>query len=99
MTGRHAAGPVGLSGDEGPGAQDSNAAGAPADPAIRVVSGDPSAEELAAVTAVLAALVAEEAARAAAVVTPHVQSAWSESRRALRQPITPGPGQWGRHHG
>jgi hypothetical protein len=64
---------------------------------IRVVSGDPSSDELAAVTAVIAALAAEEAARAAAVVALPVESAWSQSRRALRQPLHAGPGQWGRH--
>ena len=65
---------------------------------IRVVAGSPSDSELAAVTAVLAALAAEEAADAAArLAQPKVESAWSQSRRPLRQPLHAGPGQWGRY--
>ncbi|GAA4265405.1 hypothetical protein GCM10022256_10170 [Frondihabitans peucedani] len=66
---------------------------------ISVVSGDPSPEELAAVTAVLAALEAERAAEDAAQKEPQPVSGWELSRRGLRTPITVGPGQWGRHAG
>ncbi len=79
------------------GAQEPTDPTASPEPVIRVVSGDPSTDELAAVTAVIAALAAEEAARAAAVVALPVESAWSQSRRSLRQPLHAGPGQWGRY--
>lgn len=89
MSGRHAASP---SGDPAP-------AEASAPPTISVVSGDPSPEELAAVTAVLAALEAERAAEDAAQKAPEPVSGWELSRRGLRTTITVGPGQWGRHAG
>ncbi|WP_157487879.1 MULTISPECIES: acyl-CoA carboxylase subunit epsilon [unclassified Leifsonia] len=50
-------------------------------------------EEAAAVTAVLSAMLAEEA-DGAATARPVGQSAWQRSQRALRQPLTPGAGQW-----
>jgi sarcosine oxidase gamma subunit len=62
-----------------------------------VVSGNPTSSEVAAVTAVLAALEAEQAAEAAARKAPATVSAWQQSRRGLRSPITVGPGQWLRH--
>jgi len=54
-----------------------------------------TAEEVAAVTAVLISTVAEQAAseRIPAAGT----DAWTASQRALRQPITPGPGRWQRY--
>ncbi|GAA4686899.1 acyl-CoA carboxylase subunit epsilon [Frondihabitans cladoniiphilus] len=65
-----------------------------AEPTIRVVSGDPDAAELAAVTAVLASLEAENAARAAAAETVEGPTAWRRSQRSLRGPVEPGPGRW-----
>lgn len=66
-----------------------NAEGLPA----RFLSGSPTEEEIAAVSTVLAVLIEEE--RAAAELEPEVaQSAWARSQRALRTPLTPGPGRW-----
>ncbi|ROQ36666.1 acyl-CoA carboxylase epsilon subunit-like protein [Frondihabitans sp. PhB188] len=69
----------------------------PDDPTIRVVSGNPTPEELAAVTAVLSALAAEAEAESAARRVPEGQTGWAESQRALRAPLRTGPGQWTRH--
>jgi hypothetical protein len=58
-----------------------------------VIRGDASAEEIAAVVAVLMA-------RAAAVGEPEApspaRSAWSDRSRLVRQPLHPGPGAWRR---
>jgi hypothetical protein len=51
-----------------------------------------AAEEIAAVTAVLQAALADTSA--AAGETP--ASGWQKSRRDLRTPIHPGPGEWRR---
>ena len=52
-----------------------------------------SDEEAAAVTAVLSAMLAEESVGAS--TTPQRgQNAWQRSQRSLRQPISPGQGQW-----
>jgi hypothetical protein len=72
---------------------------APSEASIRVVAGSPSAEELAGVTAVLAALEAEEAAAAARRTIQRGPSGWQESQRSLRAPLHPGPGRWGRAQG
>jgi hypothetical protein len=60
---------------------------------IEVISGNPDADELAAVTAVLAGvldeLAAEQGKREQAVT-----SAWARSQRAVRAPLTPAPGAW-----
>ena len=58
--------------------------------AVRVVRGDPSAEELAAVLAVLAA--ARGRAGGAAQWAP--EGGWSSRGAALRRPIAPGRGAW-----
>jgi hypothetical protein len=68
-------------------------------PTLRVLRGNPTPAELAAVTAVLAAREAEEAASAAKRTTQVAESAWSASRRPLRSPLHAGPGQWSRHPG
>jgi hypothetical protein len=60
---------------------------------ITVISGNPDAEDLAALTAVLAGVLeelAEEQGRREAAVT----SAWSRTQRNLRSPIQPGVGAW-----
>jgi hypothetical protein len=58
-----------------------------------VLSGNPDTDELAAVTAVLAGvldeLAAEQGKREQAVT-----SAWARSQKAVRTPLTPGPGAW-----
>ncbi|MET4639100.1 acyl-CoA carboxylase epsilon subunit [Mycetocola sp. 2940] len=60
---------------------------------VRVISGSPTADEIAAVTAVLTAAVIEEAAGADAVPSLG-PSAWQRSQRILRTPLQAGPGQW-----
>jgi hypothetical protein len=61
---------------------------------VRITAGNPSDEEIAAVTAVLAALAEQRAASSAeeAVVPP--PSAWERSRRGIRVPIEVGRGRW-----
>ena len=58
-------------------------------PLLRVLSGQPTAEELAALTAVVAALAAAKPRRRPAPV-----GAWSPSADSLRQYLRPGPGAW-----
>ena len=73
--------------------------GSPADgesaPVIRVIAGNPTPTELAAVTAVLTGLAAEDGGQRMPV-EPAVRSAWSASQRQLRREIVPGPGVWHR---
>lgn len=59
-------------------------------PFLRVVRGEPTAEELAALVAVLAARAA------AAPVQPRPRSAWADPASRLRVPLTPGPAAWRR---
>jgi hypothetical protein len=60
---------------------------------IRVERGRPSAEELAAVTAVLAAAIDELREDRARADEP-AASAWSRSQRVLRRELRPGAGRW-----
>jgi hypothetical protein len=60
---------------------------------IAVISGSPDAEELAAVTAVLAAVLDELAAEQGRREQAG-PSAWARSQRGVRAPIQPGPGAW-----
>ncbi len=64
---------------------------------VEVRRGAPSAEELAAVIAVVSDAYAQEAAGAVADDTPP-ESAWRRSARALRTPLRRGFG-WGRFTG
>ena len=64
-------------------------------PQLRVLAGNPTATELAAVTAVLTALAAEDDGKRMPAA-PAVRSAWSASQRQLRREIVPGPGAWTR---
>jgi hypothetical protein len=61
-------------------------------PLLRMVRGDATPEEIAALIAVILA------ARAAGTEAPRparsVQSAWSDRSRLLRRPLSPGPGAW-----
>jgi hypothetical protein len=57
-------------------------------PLLRVVRGDPTAEELAALVAVVTA----RAAAAGPESTPG--NAWTDRSRLLRRCPTPGPGAW-----
>jgi hypothetical protein len=60
---------------------------------LRIVSGDPTPAELAAVTAVLTAALEEMADDAAGDVAP-VVSAWQRSQRPVRGPVPRGRGTW-----
>jgi hypothetical protein len=60
---------------------------------LRVVSPNVTAEEIAAVTAVLQGALDELAASNGADDAP-VVSAWQRSQRGLRTTLTPGPGAW-----
>ena len=59
-------------------------------PVLRVVRGDPSPEEVAALTAVIAA--ASGGADEPQDTGP--RSAWTERESLVRRRITPGPGAW-----
>ncbi len=67
----------------------------PVQPLLRVVRGEPTAEELAALVAVLAA---RQAATAAAVDRARraPRPAWGDPATAVRRPVTPGPDAWRR---
>ena len=60
---------------------------------IRILGGNPSAEEIAAVTAVVSAALEEVAAERGRVAQTG-PSAWALSQRPFRQPITPSNGVW-----
>ncbi|MFM6939633.1 MAG: acyl-CoA carboxylase subunit epsilon [Rhodoluna sp.] len=60
---------------------------------IKVERGNPTAEELAALIAIVQSVVAEESMLGKKEITkPH--STWSRGAAQLRAPITPGLGQW-----
>ncbi|MFW3172809.1 acyl-CoA carboxylase subunit epsilon [Geodermatophilus sp. CPCC 206100] len=58
-------------------------------PLLRVVRGEPTAEELAALTAVVAALSKRRPRR-----RPTPVGAWASAADAHRTPLRPGPGGW-----
>ncbi len=58
-------------------------------PLLRVIRGEPSAEELAALTVVVAALSQPRRRRRPAPV-----GAWASYADAHRRPLQPGPGGW-----
>ena len=60
---------------------------------LEVISGNPDAEELAAVTAVLAGVL-EELAAEQGKREQAATSAWARSQRAVRAPLIPGAGAW-----
>jgi len=60
---------------------------------IRVVRGQPTAEELAAITAVIHGVVDELAADEATRAL-HVTTAWQRTQKRLRSPLSPGAGAW-----
>jgi hypothetical protein len=62
-------------------------------PLFRVVHGNPSAEETAALAVVLAAKLAAGPPRARARGRGPA-SGWADRARALRTPLVPGPGSW-----
>ncbi|KQS58100.1 acetyl-CoA carboxylase biotin carboxyl carrier protein subunit [Geodermatophilus sp. Leaf369] len=61
----------------------------PARPLLRVVRGEPSAEELAALTVVVAALSQRRSRR-----RPTPVGAWASRGDVVRTPLQPGPGGW-----
>ena len=64
----------------------------PPRPVLRVVAGEPTAEELAALVAVVAARVAGGAGG----VDPGPRSAWNDPARLVRRPVAAGPAGWRR---
>ena len=60
---------------------------------IRIIGGSPSPEEVAAVTAVLQASLAELAAEQE-LLNADAPSAWQRSQRQLRTPLHNAPGAW-----
>jgi hypothetical protein len=60
---------------------------------LRVVTGRPTDEELAAVTAVLHAAVTEQAATPEPLAVPDGRH-WQRANGFLRGPLVPGPGEW-----
>ena len=67
-------------------------------PLFSVVSGHPDAEDLAALTAVLAARLAarQQAAAAQQAAARAPRSAWLDRAALTRTPLRPGPGAWRR---
>jgi hypothetical protein len=63
----------------------------PERPVLRIVRGDPSPEELAALTAVLAAA---SAGSGTPEEDPGPASAWTEREALVRRPLSPGPHAW-----
>ena len=61
---------------------------------LRFVTRGVTAEEIAAVTAVLTAAAAEQAAAARDARPQQGPDAWERSQRRLRSPLTPGIGMW-----
>ena len=64
------------------------------EPLLRVVRGQPTDEEAAALTVVLAAKLAARAAPAREERA--TAGGWADRARAMRTPLTPGPGAWRR---
>jgi uncharacterized membrane protein YdfJ with MMPL/SSD domain len=62
-------------------------------PLLRVVRGDPTADELAALVAVLVAVLAARAAGPAAAALGS-RTAWNDPARLVREPLHPRPGGW-----
>ena len=60
------------------------------EPLLRVVRGEPTAEELAALTVVVAALSQHRPSRR----RPTPVGAWASRADAVRRPLQPGPGGW-----
>ena len=83
-------------GDEVAGRSEATEGEAPvAKPVLRVVKGDLTAEELAALVAVIAARNAA-AANAAARTKPRLRSEWGHPAHLVRKPHRVGPDQWRR---
>lgn len=72
--------------------------GAPGDrePFLRVVRGDATQEEIAALVATLMAVAAARAQSAVSAKPEPVPSNWNAAARRLRAPVHPSPGGWRR---
>ena len=68
-------------------------ADAPPTPVVRIVSGSPTEDELAATQAVIAAALAEQASLGAPRRAPSVDL-WRRAARAPRTAVQAGPGAW-----
>jgi hypothetical protein len=64
----------------------------PEDTGFTVLSGNPTPEELAAVTAVIEAMIEEQGADDAR--RGRGMSAWQRSQRSIRETLAPGYGAW-----
>jgi hypothetical protein len=69
---------------------DDHATPAPDRPPLRLVRGDATPEEVAALLAVLTAASAGQGGEPA----PRHTSQWASRERAVRRPLHPGPGAW-----
>ena len=67
-------------------------------PVVRIVNGSATDVELAAVHAVIAAALADQAAAGVPLLEPTVDG-WSQSGRQMRGPLAPGPGAWNASRG
>ena len=65
-------------------------------PVLRVIRGDATPEEIAAVVAVLLARSAASDASSSSSSARPAPSAWADRSRLLRRPLHPGPGAWRR---
>jgi hypothetical protein len=65
-------------------------------PYLRVVRGDATAEEIAALVATLAAVAAARSAAAGKAQQAPVATDWNAPARLLRAPLRPGAGAWRR---
>ena len=68
-------------------------AAAELEPEVIVISGNPDAEEMAAITAVLSGVLDELAAEHGRRELSG-PNAWQRSQRSLREPLNPGRGAW-----
>ena len=66
----------------------------PERPVLRVVSGSPSPEEVAALVAVLAAAAGGARSHGSSSRTDPPRSGWADHARAVRAPVQAGPGAW-----
>jgi acyl-CoA carboxylase epsilon subunit len=67
-----------------------------ATPGFTVVAGQPTAEDLAALTAAVAAILTARAATDRAAAARRQAGGWADRARLLRPPLAPGPGAWRR---
>jgi Acyl-CoA carboxylase epsilon subunit len=61
---------------------------------LRVVKGEPTPEELAALVAVVSTRAAADATAAAGTAEPERASDWASYWRNVRRPLPHGPGEW-----